>query len=574
MTSREVPDASDETALPDASNLPAVSNTSASVAPGASEASVAPGASGTSETTGVADASETTGVPESSSASQRGSGLIARLFSPTTLRRKLVLVVVAVVAGISVVIGAVSILALRNSLLGQLDNELESSFSRAQGQVLGTGPAGGFGQFDVGYVPDAWRILNGPGQASGTLALVINGQDRTAGYLADDGSISQLTVPQLTSLASLAIDGAPHIINLGSGLGNYKLMGGHENGVAFVVGLPLEPVNTTVSRLAWIIVLISILGASIVALVATAFVRSSLRPLERVSAAASRVSESELDRGAVESFEGVSTEGIDAESEVGHVVTAFNTMLDSVGNALTVREQSENKVRRFVADASHELRTPLASIRGYSELIKRIDRENSNPDVTRSLERIESESIRMTGLVEDLLLLARLDEGKELVTGAVDLSEIVTNTVSDARVTHPEHEWEMSVPENPLTVLGDAAKLNQVVLNLITNAHIHTPPGTRVTVTLDSVAGKEKKPTAQITVADNGPGIPPEQLSHIFERFVRGDESRVRSTGSTGLGLSIVQALVVAHGGTIHVTSSPGDTRFIVQLPLAPPQSS
>ncbi len=477
---------------------------------------------------------------------------------------------VALIVGISIVIGGVSVFALRNSLLEQLDSQLQSSIGRASGQVMGTGPIGSLNRLDPDDVLDAGRILNGPGQAPGTLALVVIGNSVTAGYLTEDGNISTLSGPQLTALLDLKVNGETHIIHLGDGLGDYKLIGTNQNGVTFVVGLPLEPVNSTVTRLAWVAALVALIGAAGVALIATAFMRSAMRPLERVSAAASRVSELELERGVVEGFEGVPTDGIEPESEVGHVVTAFNTMLDNVGTALIAREASEKKVRRFVADASHELRTPLASIRGYSELIRRMGGE-SNPDVVRSLSRIESESIRMTGLVEDLLLLARLDEGRELVQGEVDLSQIVVDSFSDALVSKPDYVWEIDVPDESVLVTGDSARLHQVVVNLVANASAHTPAGTRVEVSL-SVVDDGSQPVAQVVVADNGPGIDAETLPHLFERFVRGDESRARTTGNTGLGLAIVQAIVEAHHGTVEVESVPGDTRFIVQLPALPPR--
>ncbi|MFC4222731.1 HAMP domain-containing sensor histidine kinase [Lysinibacter cavernae] len=492
--------------------------------------------------------------------------------TPTTLRRKIVLAVVGLVAASSILICVVSVLTLRTSLMERLDQQLSASFERASSQVTGTGPTGGMlpapGEQ---LIPSAERILYGPAQAEGTLALVVNDGTITQGYFDEYGQIASLNTEQLTKLSTLKIDGKPYTMDLGSGLGDYRLMGGHGNNVAFVVGTPMNDVNGTVSQLTWTVGIIATIAAAIVALVAATFIRAAMRPLERVSAAAVRVSQLELDRGSVENFEPVSTDGVEADSEVGQVVTAFNTMLDNVGTALVAREQSENKVRRFVADASHELRTPLASIRGYSELIRRIGGD-SNPDITRSLERIESESIRMTGLVEDLLLLARLDEGRELVRGDVDLSQIVLDAVSDAIVTSPDHEWELELADEPVHIIGDSARLSQVVVNLVANARTHTPAGTEVTVSLETVE-ENGSSCARLVVADNGQGIDPERVDHLFERFVRADESRARTTGSTGLGLAIVEAIVHAHDGTVSVTSKPGDTRFTVTLPSVRPST-
>ncbi|WP_284253364.1 sensor histidine kinase [Pseudolysinimonas kribbensis] len=220
-------------------------------------------------------------------------------------------------------------------------------------------------------------------------------------------------------------------------------------------------------------------------------------------------------------------------------------------------------MRQFVADASHELRTPLASIRGYSELTRRGGHELPD-DVVRSIGRIESESIRMTALVEDLLLLARLDAGRELVLGDVDLVPIVVDAVSDAHVAGGDHEWRLlDPPAEPVVVRGDAGRLHQVVANLLANARTHTPAGTVVEIGL-TVEGDE----AVLSVADDGPGIPEGLQPVLFERFARGDGSRSRSAGSTGLGLAIVAAVVDGHGGTVQAVSRPGDTRFAVRLPL------
>ena len=247
---------------------------------------------------------------------------------------------------------------------------------------------------------------------------------------------------------------------------------------------------------------------------------------------------------------------------------ALNRLLGHVEGALVARQVSENKVRQFVADASHELRTPLASIRGYSELTRRGGYELPE-DVVRSLGRIESESIRMTSLVEDLLLLARLDAGRELVLGEVDLTALVADAVSDAHAASPEHDWELQTPDGAVLVTGDRGRLHQVVANLLANARTHTPTGTRVTTEL-SVDGDD----ALIVVADNGPGISPGLLPVLFERFARGDGSRSRATGSTGLGLAIVAAVVEAHAGSVTVSSEPGDTRFVVRIPLRPAAAS
>jgi two-component system OmpR family sensor kinase len=236
-------------------------------------------------------------------------------------------------------------------------------------------------------------------------------------------------------------------------------------------------------------------------------------------------------------------------------------MLDHVDEAFRSRFESEEKMRRFVSDASHELRTPLAAIRGYAELTKRSG-EQLSPDMKQALDRIESESVRMTSLVEDLLLLARLDEGQPLVMEEVDLAAIVRDALSDAYVTSPGHDWGAVGVEEPVIVIGDSSSLHQVVVNLLANARVHTPAGTTVEVRL-----KQTPSSTALQVEDSGPGIPKEARKRLFERFARGDSSRARSSGSTGLGLSIVDTIVKAHGGHVKLVSKPGKTVFTVTLP-------
>jgi two-component system, OmpR family, sensor kinase len=289
---------------------------------------------------------------------------------------------------------------------------------------------------------------------------------------------------------------------------------------------------------------------------------ASLRPLRRVAATASRVAELPLDRGEVALSVRVPDEDTDPRTEVGQVGAALNRMLGHVARALTARQASETRVRQFVADASHELRTPLAAIRGYAEVTRR-GRDAVPPDVAHALRRVESESARMTTLVDDLLLLARLDTGRPLDTEPVDLSRLLVDAISDAHVAGPEHRWRLDVPEEAVTVSGDAARLHQVVANLLANARTHTPPGTVVTAALRVAPDGG----AEISIADNGPGIPLELQQEVFERFARGDSSRSRAAGNTGLGLAIVAAVVDAHHGTVELGSHPGHTEFTVRLP-------
>jgi two-component system, OmpR family, sensor kinase len=291
-------------------------------------------------------------------------------------------------------------------------------------------------------------------------------------------------------------------------------------------------------------------------------IRRALRPLSRVADTAVRVSTLPLARGDVAIEERIDAREAADRTEVGQVAGAVNRLLDHVDAALTARQQSEMKVRQFVADASHELRTPLTAIRGYAELTRPM-RPDAPAQIAYALERVESEAERMTAMVEDLLMLARLDAGRELAHEPVDLTHLLLDVVGDAVASSPEHQYELKLPDEPVTVAGDASRLHQVFANLLANSRVHTPPGTRVTVLLSSGSG-----TAVVTVLDDGPGIDADLLPTIFERFARGAKSRHRDAGSTGLGLAIVRAIVESHHGTVQVMSRPGQTAFVVRLPL------
>lgn len=508
----------------------------------------------------------TAGAPTSGRA--RGWFSHLRPFRSWTLRSRVVLVVVAMLAVLGAVIGTVSVLALQNYLMQRLDGQLTSALIRGQhaaDRINAGGPT----------VPGAAGVVQTPGQPTGTLGAV---RSSTGGLLfppvvlsdRPPSNTNQPLEPEQVTINGLALltvpaDETPRTVDLGATLGSYRIAAAQlDNGDSVIIGLPLSDVQATVGQLTLVIVLVTLAGLIFAFLIASFVVRLAMRPLERVAGTAEQVAHLPLDRGEVALSVRVPDEDTDARTEVGKVGSALNQLLGHVASALTARQASEQKVRQFVADASHELRTPLASIRGYAELTRRSPHELPQ-DVTRSLGRIESEATRMTSLVEDLLLLARLDEGRELDRDPVDLSLLLIDALSDAHAAGPGHAWRIALPEEPVEVLGDAARLHQVVVNLLANARVHTPEGTKVTATLAAVheAGR-----AVITVADDGPGIPEELQATLFERFARGDSSRARTTGSTGLGLAIVRAVVEAHGGEVSVRSVPGDTVFTVSLPL------
>ncbi len=249
----------------------------------------------------------------------------------------------------------------------------------------------------------------------------------------------------------------------------------------------------------------------------------------------------------------------DQHSEVGQVGAALNRLLGHVEHAFDARHRSEQQVRQFVADASHELRTPLTTIRGYAELSWRVTPADPQ-QLALAIAKVEAD--RMTSLVDDLLLLARLDAGRPLDLAPVDMTRLVIEAVGDGRLLDQEHRWVLDLPGSPVVVVGDEQRLHQVVTNLLNNARRHTPAGTTVTVGLTSQQGG-----ARLAVHDDGPGISDPPVDKVFERFTRGDSSRTRASGGAGLGLSLVHAIVTAHGGIVSVRSRPGDTAFEIRLP-------
>ncbi|WP_219817440.1 sensor histidine kinase [Rathayibacter tritici] len=488
------------------------------------------------------------------------------LRAPWTLRRRMVVAVVALVAVTAGVVGAVSVLSARSILYGSTDTSLNQSLKRLQ-DFDGPSGFGGLSVINRATTCPSAAFGSGPSQNLSTITAVRDSDGSFIGaYVDADGVCRQFSDTADSVLAAaVAAAGDEVTIELPGSLGTYRVRAAVIDGSIVVVGVPLGEVAETLASLAWVVVVVVLLAMLLVALVATAIIRVALRPLERVEATATRVAELPLDRGDVELVERVPEEDADIRTEVGRVGAAFNRMLDHVTGALESRQASENKVRQFVADASHELRTPLAAIRGYAELPRRGGTELSE-SAAYSLDRIESAATRMTSLVEDLLLLARLDEGRALEKEPVDLTLLMIEALSDAHAAGPDHEWDLELPEQPIEIRGDGFRLHQVVANLLRNATVHTPPGTRVVAALAEEMS-DGRPIAVVTVTDSGPGIAPDLMPVLFERFARGDSSRARSTGSTGLGLAIVAAVVDAHGGRVLVTSEPGRTSFRVELP-------
>ncbi|MCF2126773.1 HAMP domain-containing histidine kinase [Strepomyces sp. STD 3.1] len=484
---------------------------------------------------------------------------------PRTLRTRLVVASVALIAVVCAVIGAVTTVALRSHLYEQLDKQVDEVAMR----VSGFGPPGDHqpgGEGPQRMDLDEF-VTRGPQPRDTIVAEVRDGVVVDAKYGEKDEDSTNfsgtspvaLTGAERAALASVPRDGDRHTVEIG-GLGDYRV----EYKDGYYAAVPTSEADSTVTTL--ILVEASVTAAGLIAasLAGTVIVGVATRPLRRVAATAGRVSELPLHAGEVNLDERVPESECDPHTEVGRVGSALNRMLDHVHGALHARQESETRVRQFVADASHELRTPLSSIRGYAELTRR-GREQVGPDTRHALGRIESEAGRMTLLVEDLLLLARLDAGRPLRFERTDLVPLVVDCVSDARAAGLDHNWRLDLPEQPAPVSADAARLQQVLVNLLGNARNHTPPGTTVTARVRASGG-----WLCVDVEDNGPGIPAPLLPYVFERFARGDLARSRATGSTGLGLAIVHAVTTAHGGGVTVASVPGRTVFTVRLPAPP----
>ena len=471
-----------------------------------------------------------------------------------SLQKRIVAGILALLTLATLAIGVLSVTLLRANLLDQLDEELRLTSARVENSLSSGGRRGpGVGLDRPGIPVDS---LVGIVSADGAIA---------AAYLDSDADVRELSTAQRRVLAELPLD-SPRTVRLGSGLGEFRVIAERLDGdSALIVGLSTREVQSTTARLGAVITAV-LAGILVVAgVLGREVARVALRPLTRVRESATRVTELPLDRGTVALADRLPELDTDPDTEVGQLGAAFTRMLEHVQSAFDARQASEEKVRRFVADASHELRTPLAAIRGYSELTRRSGHRLPE-DITHALSRIESESVRMTALVDDLLLLARLDEGRELRRDPVDLGRVLVDAVADARATSAEHEWIVCVPEAPVIVAGDEHRLHQVVANLLANARIHTPEGTRVTAALGSLEGR-----AIVTITDTGPGIPEDIRPVLFERFARADTSRSRATGSTGLGLAIVSGVVAAHRGRVTVASRPGETVFTISVPLAAP---
>ncbi len=455
-----------------------------------------------------------------------------------TLRLRLSMLAVVLVAAGLLVAGIATRYELRGFLIDRVESQLSSAagpvsiyFARgdndqgAQQQVLGVLPQGSYAAVITGSSHVAASQYFGTGSASEDLQQAV--------ISAPDGTSTQ---------------------------GDYRVYVTHGQAnegsasVRLAIATPLHDVNSTLNRLAMLELLVGLIVLAVVAAIAFWLVRRELRPLVRIEDTAATIAGGDLTQRVPEEAPG---------TEVGDLSRSLNVMLTQIEQAFEQRRQSEERLRRFVSDASHELRTPLTSVRGFAELFHR-GAASRPDDLALAMSRIESEAERMGVIVEDLLLLANLDQGRPLGQEQFDLEAVLAEMVADHAMLHAD--WPISFSSSGGSdLVGDELRIRQAVANLLANARAHTPPGTSIAVALATV-GDDRT----VELSDNGPGIAADDLPHLFERFYRVDASRARRSGGSGLGLAIVQAIAEAHGGSVGVASVEGEgAAFTIVLPIA-----
>lgn len=470
-----------------------------------------------------------------------------------TLRLRLLLGL-GLVAVVLVVVAVVVTRSTRADLVDKVDEQLRATSSTAVAALTFAEEVPG----RPGFGPPGWgRGGPGPGTGRGLSSAwvaVREGDEVTTRLpLTDDDG--QEVSPDLDDAELVALrPGEVGTVDGEDGRFRVLAAGGPDDTVV-LLGAPLGDVDESVRQLVVVEVGATVLVLALLGLVALWVLRLGVRPIRQMTLTATAIGAGDLSQRVPEAA---------SRTEAGELGTALNAMLGRIEDAFAASTASEERLRRFVADASHELRTPITTIRGYAELHRQGGLED--PDARASaMARTEQEAVRMGRLVEDLLLLARLDQGRPLDADPVDLGVLATDARDDAAVAHPDHPVALDVTPG-CTVVGDDHRLRQVVGNLVGNAISHTPPGTAVTVRVGPAA--DDATHVVLEVADAGPGMPAELAERAFERFARGDVARSRAAGSTGLGLSIVQAIVAAHGGTVALTSVEGEgTAVRVMLP-------
>jgi two-component system, OmpR family, sensor kinase len=507
---------------------------------------------------------------------------------PTSLRARLLLGMVVLVASGLAVAAVATYEVQRSFLLDRVDQQVQTAMGplafvlrdASDGQLRlpagrpgaaflrrfgagGSGVSGGSGGSGGGAGGRAGGPVPGSTPPPGTFGELLGPGRKLLARRTFSYGERLPAPPALPATLPLSQRGAPlRVFTLGPGGGSdlrYRAAAFKLGGDTVVVAVPLREVDLTLHRL--VITELLVGGGVILALIVLGWIviRLGLRPLERIGRTASEIAGGDLSRRVTPA---------DARTEVGRLGLSLNEMLSQIERAFRDRARSESRLRRFLADASHELRTPLASIRGYAELF-RLGAADDPETLDRAMGRIESEAKRMGVLVDDMLLLARLDEEPEPRRLAVDVCELVEHAAQDASVLAPDREIAVAC-ERPMTVLGDGDQLRQLLANLVRNALLHTPPGTALELSATR-AGED----AVLAVRDHGPGLPSDAGDQIFERFWRSEGGRSRGAGGAGLGLAIVRAVAEAHGGSVSAANAPdGGAVFTVTLPATVSQET
>ncbi len=459
-----------------------------------------------------------------------------------------------------IALGVTSIVILRESLVAQAASTMHLSNESARSQVFmsleRTDALPLFDDFSIVVPPDGFF-------------LVVEGSDpRLSAFFTRDYLYRPLTAGEIHEIQSqpFAVDETRKIqlSDHGTYLVTASVAGG-STGAAYIVvtGVGLRDTESVVMTYVIWITAGGLAVAALAAVLGYRLVTRELGPLEHVAEVAQQVTDAPLSTGEVAPQGRVTRDPRLRGSEADRVAMALNHLLEHVESSLNARHRAEKSMRRFIAEASHELRNPLASIRGYADFYSQ---PNADPaEMANALGRVGAEAKRMSTLVDDLLLLARLDADPQMRRDHVDLSQVVLETVSDSRFAFPDHSWQIAVPDDAVTVVGDEDGIRQILLNLVANAGHHTPAGTRVLISI-----REDEHGTTLTVEDDGPGIPAAAIPTLFDRFAQVDRGTAARGSTVGLGLAIVKALATASGYEVGVVSDGGGTRFSVTIPRGP----
>ena len=483
-----------------------------------------------------------------------------------TLRGRLVTVVAGLLLIALTLFGVVSVVILRQNLMTQAASTLYLSSDSAVNQAVialdATGELPAFDELSLVVPPDGFFLALDEDRADAAVSA----------FLTRDYTYRAMTAAEIDPVRAALDPSGLSVVDI-AGMGSYlvttvEVEEATGRTVSLVSGIGLADADAVIGTYALWVGGVGLAIAGLAAALGWRWVRQELDPLERVAEIAEEVTATPMSSGEIAPQRRAPRDERHRGSETDRVAAALNRLITHVELSMNSRHRAEESMRRFIAEASHELRNPLASIRGYADFYAQPDADHD--EAQGALRRIGAEAARMSGLVDDLLLLARLDADPEVARDEVELSRVAVETASDARFAYPGHTWRMSLPDEAVRVIGDESAIRQMLLNLVANAGHHTPAGTGITIAI------ELSDTAvELVVADDGPGIPPEALPTIFDRFTQaGRPSETRERTTVGLGLAIVRALATASGYDVEVASSLTGTRFVIRMPHGGPAAA